>query len=177
MTINTIEGENQFSNLEDRLANLSGYIETTIHEDGILLLYIDRVANHCKRALALMETHHNEAPKSGNENTDTGGTSFQEFESTASSTTDTTGSEKSIRASASMAALESRGSLSVLEARQLFPGNFSPDGSIGLKSPESSSSPSSSKAQFVRTITHAKEQQVRAILSGIKKRMKRRSSA
>ena len=114
MTVKTIEGENQFSNLEDRLANLSGYIETTIHEDGILLLYIDRVANHCKRALALMETHHNEAPKSGNENTDTGGTSIQEFESTASSTTDTTGSEKSIRASASMAALESQGSLSVL---------------------------------------------------------------
>ena len=173
MTAETTESKDQFGNMEERLAELCDKMETTIHEDRILLLYIDRVANHCKRALASMEAHQPEVALNGN--TDTGGTSFQEPESTASSTTDTTSSEK--RNDSSIVALESQESLSVLEARQLFPGKPFSEGSLGLKSPESSSSPSSSRTQFVRTITHVKEQQVRAIMSTIKRRMQRRSTA
>lgn len=132
MAVEATESDEPFSSLEERFADLFGKKETTIHEDRILLLSIDLVANHCKRALAAMEAHQHEDSNDGNENTDIGGTpSFQEQESNASSTTESTGSEKRIHASASIAALGSQGSLSVLEARQLFTGKPSPEGSIG----------------------------------------------
>lgn len=176
MTLEATESDDKFIDIEERLADLFGGIETTIQEESVLLHYIDRVENHCKRAMASMEAQQLEVSNNGNENTNTGGTSLQAPESTASSTTDTTGSEQSIQASESPAALESQGSLSVLETRHLFPGKPSPTSSLGLTSLDSSSSPSWSRTQFVRTITHAKEQQVQEIMSSIKKRMKSRSS-
>lgn len=147
--------------LQARIDKVGGTLETTIHEDHLLLLHVERVAAHCKRTLLKMGEE-----ARGDKDTPQDGSSPSSF---GSSTTDTTTPDKKSIQSSSM------DSLSALEARELFP--ESPASHDQRASPSSESSSRSLRTHFVRKIAYEKEQQVRAIMSKMQKRMKRQSSA
>jgi hypothetical protein len=159
----------QIGKLEARLGKLGAKIETTTHEDRILLMHVERVAAHCKRTLAWVD----ERPRiiSDEETSIVEGGSPEDPPSHGSSRTDTTASQKSFQPSPSIVTTSTPGSLSVLEARELFPCTPSPDDPEA--SPSSGSSSPSPRTRVVRKIAYAREQQVRAIMSDMKKRMKR----
>ena len=162
------------SKLEDRIAILGTKIETTMHEDRILLLHVDHVATHCRRTLAWMDEK-STSTQNDDERSDADGTSLEEPTTFSSSATDTTGSERNMQPSASIAPALSQGSLSVIVARELFPVTSFSERPGMVASPESTSP--STRTEFVRKITYAREQQVRSIMANIKNRMKRRGSA
>ncbi len=167
------EREACISKLEDRIGTLGAKIETTMHEDQLLLLHVDHVVAHCRRSLEWMD----ESSKAHEEKEtrDPDSTSIEEPPSFCSSATDTTGCEMSMQPSASIAAVMSQGSTSAIEARELFPGTPTSVSPQTAPSPESSRT--SPRTHFVRKITYAREQQVRAIMLNMRKRMQRRGSA
>ena len=160
--------------LEARLNKVGDAMETTLHEDQLLLMHIDRLTTHCKRTLNWMDKESKMHCGKGSNSDES--TPLEAPWSRGSSTTDTTTCEKKLQPSFSISTNSSPDSLSALEAQELFPESPIPQGGAEASSSSESSRPSP-RTHFVRRIAHAREQQVRAIMSDMHKRMQRGESA
>ena len=157
----------EIEKLQTRLDEVGRMIETNLDDVRILLTHFERVADHCRRSLASVDKS---PERSGEEEVTRLSDDISPDDAQARGSlqpTDKPSSEKRINPSPSTV---TSGTLSVLEARELFPHTPSPDDSQGSSS--SGSSSPSPRTHTVRKIIFAREQQVRAIMRDMQKRMK-----